>query len=97
MPLIVAQKSTLFAYTVLMFVLLRLVLPTLGYLLLIIGLLGLINPFIPDWLLLIPAFAILGRKSRVGRLAYGYLPRAIRRKVFDARLERFFRRLRRRR
>lgn len=53
-----------------------------GYTLLVIGLLGLLVPVIPDWLLLIPALAILGKKSWAGRLVYRVLPRQIRRRVF---------------
>lgn len=74
-----------------MLIVLRFLLMGVGYTFLIIGLFGLLMPLIPDWLLLIPAFAILGRKSWIGRAVYRRLPRPIRRKVFDPRMERLVR------
>ena len=62
--------------------LLRFVLPGVGYAFLIIGLLGLLNPLIPDWLLLIPAMKILGKKSWIGRILYRRLPKTVRKRVF---------------
>lgn len=57
----------------------RAVLPyILGYILLFIGVLGLILPILPGWALIIPGLILIGSESKVGKWVHDRLPKKIR-------------------
>jgi uncharacterized protein YqgC (DUF456 family) len=56
---------------------------TAGSVLLTIGVLGLILPILPGWLLIIPGLFLLGENTKVSRFIISKMPHAIRQKMMS--------------
>jgi uncharacterized membrane protein YbaN (DUF454 family) len=54
-----------------------------GSILLTIGVLGLILPILPGWLLIIPGLFLLGENTKVSRFIISKMPHAIRQKMLS--------------
>jgi uncharacterized protein YqgC (DUF456 family) len=56
---------------------------TAGSILLFIGVLGLILPVLPGWLLIIPGLFLLGENTKVSRFIISKMPHAVRKKMLS--------------
>lgn len=56
---------------------------TAGSVLLFIGVLGLILPVLPGWLLIIPGLFLLGENTKVSRFIISKMPHAVRQKMLS--------------
>jgi uncharacterized protein YqgC (DUF456 family) len=54
---------------------------TAGSILLAIGVLGLLLPILPGWLLIIPGLFLLGENTKVSRFIISKMPHAVRKKM----------------